>query len=176
MFYESHLASIPGPSKRTLEAFRHQFWNRGSGSPYPTLGGHSARLFDDSEDLVSLRTEDRDRLTSFLQDHCSSVFKIREDENGIVYASDRRISQTVTVLSTFNAAALLVGAIVSLYAIESERTKLVVIALFTALFAANVGILTNARRAELFAATAGYAAVLVVFVSGNIGTEQGGGG
>ena len=67
-------------------------------------------------------------------------------------------------------------AIVVLYAIESGRTRLVIIALLTALFAANVGILTNARRTELFAVTAGYAAVLIGFVSGNIGTEQGGRG
>jgi hypothetical protein len=61
-------------------------------------------------------------------------------------------------------------------------------ALFTAMFAANVGVLTNARRAELFAATAAYvshsdlrtyanfggsyAAVLVVFVSGGLGIEN----
>ena len=54
-----------------------------------------------------------------------------------------------------NAAALLVGAIVSLYATKSPKIKLGIIALFTALFATNVGILTNARQAELFAATAG---------------------
>lgn len=120
------------------------------------------------------RAEDRDSLTAFLQDHCSALFSIGRDRDGIVYVSDNRITRAVKILSTFNAAALLVGAIVSLYAIESEKTKLGVIALFTALFAANVGILTNARRAELFAATAGYAAVLVVFISGNIGTDAGG--
>ena len=32
---------------------------------------------------------------------------------------------------------------------------------------ASVGILTNARRAEIFACTAAYAAVLVVFASGD---------
>ena len=41
------------------------------------------------------------------------------------------------------------------------------IAGFTVLFAASVGLLTNAKRAEMFASTAAYAAVLVVFVSGD---------
>lgn len=37
------------------------------------------------------------------------------------------------------------------------------------LFAACVGILTNARRDQIFGATAAYAAVLVVFVSSDLG-------
>jgi hypothetical protein len=39
---------------------------------------------------------------------------------------------------------------------------------WTVLFAISVGWLTNARRDQIFAATAAYAAVLVVFVSGTI--------
>ena len=46
--------------------------------------------------------------------------------------------------------------------------------MFTTLFAASVGILTNARRAEVFGATAAYAAVLVVFVSSTGGGGVGG--
>ncbi len=45
---------------------------------------------------------------------------------------------------------------------------------FTVGFAISVGLLTNARRAEVFAATAAYAAVLVVFVSGNLGNAGSG--
>ena len=48
------------------------------------------------------------------------------------------------------------------------------VALFTALFAGVVGMLTNARRAEIFGSTAAYAAVLVVFVSGGLGAGAGG--
>ncbi|KAF2027640.1 hypothetical protein EK21DRAFT_71367 [Setomelanomma holmii] len=156
LLYESKLASLPPPSKRTLQAFRYHFFNQDSGSPYPTLGASSDNLFDDEDDLVALRAEDRDRLTAFLQDHCSWLFKTGRPRGNIVYASDRHVARFVTILSTINAAALLVGAIVSLYAIDSPRRKLGIIALFTALFAANVGILTNARRTELFAATAAY--------------------
>ena len=73
----------------------------------------------------------------------------------------------------------------------SPDWRLGLIATFTTLFAASVGLLTNARRAELFAATAAYvylplvslkrvadhdvyryAAVLVVFVSGDLGNSQ----
>lgn len=47
--------------------------------------------------------------------------------------------------------------------------RLGMVALFTSLFAIIVGLLTNARRAELFGSTAAYAAVLVVYVSGSLG-------
>lgn len=40
---------------------------------------------------------------------------------------------------------------------------------WTVLFATCVGWLTNAKRDQIFAATAAYAAVLVVFVSGTLG-------
>jgi hypothetical protein len=61
----------------------------------------------------------------------------------------------VAIVSTINAAALLIGAITSLYMVESPKKKLGIIAAFTLLFAGNVGFLTSARRAELFGAAAG---------------------
>jgi hypothetical protein len=52
---------------------------------------------------------------------------------------------------------------------SSWKIRLGMVALFTAFFAVLVGLLTNARRAEIFASTAAYAAVLVVYVSGSLG-------
>ena len=48
----------------------------------------------------------------------------------------------------------LVIAVVALYNVTSPNTKLGLLALLTVLFAASVGILTNARRAEVFGTTA----------------------
>ena len=64
---------------------------------------------------------------------------------------------------------LLIGAVVGLYVVKSPITRLIMISIFTVVFAASIGLFTNARRQEIFAATAAYAAVLVVFVSGNLG-------
>jgi hypothetical protein len=72
----------------------------------------------------------------------------------------------VTVLSILLAEILLIGAIVNLYLIQAILKRLGFVGVYTALFAASVGILSNASRAELFASTAAYAAVLVVLVSG----------
>jgi len=58
------------------------------------------------------------------------------------------------ILSTLVAAMLLVGAIVTLYVVKSEKLRLGLIGVYTALFATTLALLTNARRAEVFAATA----------------------
>jgi hypothetical protein len=73
-----------------------------------------------------------------------------------VYASDRAIGTFVAWFSTFLASLLLIGAVVVLYKVHSPDWRLGLIAAFTTLFAGSVGLLTNARRAELFAATAAY--------------------
>jgi hypothetical protein len=62
---------------------------------------------------------------------------------------------------------LLIGAITSLYFLKKPEAKLGMIAGFTVLFAVAVGGLTSAKRQEVFAASATYAAVLIVFVSGD---------
>lgn len=75
----------------------------------------------------------------------------------------------VALINTILAAALLIGAIIGLYFVKKPGKRLGMVAGLTACFALCVWLLTNARRAELFVATAAYAAVLVVFVSGNLG-------
>lgn len=77
--------------------------------------------------------------------------------------------------------ALLISPVVSLRHVHGDTARLVVIAGFTVLFAGSVAVMTSARRAEVFAATAAYAAVLVVFVNGELGSARvdngsGGGG
>jgi hypothetical protein len=77
----------------------------------------------------------------------------------------------VAVISIVLAAILLIGAITSLYFVTKPAARLGMIGAFTVLFALSVGVMTNATRAEVFTATAAYAAVLVVFVSGNLGNS-----
>jgi predicted anti-sigma-YlaC factor YlaD len=72
----------------------------------------------------------------------------------VSYASGRHIDGFISFLSTILAALLLIGAIIVLYKVKSPDVKLGLIGVFTVLFAASVGLLTNARRAEVFAATA----------------------
>jgi hypothetical protein len=57
IIFESTLLSLSKPSSRTLTAFQNVFNNveaSGSDEDYPTLGGRSARLYEDSKDLMAL--------------------------------------------------------------------------------------------------------------------------
>ena len=71
------------------------------------------------------------------------------------------------------AAILLIGAITGLYFLKRPKAKLGIISDLTTLFAASVGGLTSAKRLEVFAATTTYAAVLVVFISGDFNKDKG---
>ncbi|VUC34359.1 unnamed protein product [Clonostachys rosea] len=178
--YEGVLASQPAPDRRMLKAFWlcfHHGQPRAEGS-FPILGGKSSFLYDDIDDLIILRPPGRsDRLSTFLQDFLGFIFvkklpERRPDIPGLDYASESRIEAFVLCLSTILAALLLIGAIIVLYKVPSPDLKLGLVGLFTVLFAASVGLLTNARLAEIFGATAAYAAVLVVFISGEIGGSR----
>jgi hypothetical protein len=80
LLLESTLATLPPPSKGTLEAFRAVFHNQTDkkDQPFPTLGGHSAALYDDIDDLVALRVrETSDRLTNFAHEYLGCFFPVR---------------------------------------------------------------------------------------------------
>ena len=74
----------------------------------------------------------------------------------IFYYSQRRIQRAGAVISIAFCAILLIGAIMCLMLVSDRSINLRVgmIVLFTSLFALVVGLLTNARRAEIFGATA----------------------
>ena len=52
------------------------------------------------------------------------------------------------------AAVLLIVSIVTLYLVTNNNVRLALICVFTVVFAGSVHLLTNAKRAELFASTA----------------------
>jgi hypothetical protein len=79
LLFESTLAALPPPPKGILRAFREVFHNEFSekDSSFPTLGGHSADLYDDIDDLVALRVrETSDRLTNFAHERLGFLFPV----------------------------------------------------------------------------------------------------
>jgi hypothetical protein len=60
----------------------------------------------------------------------------------------------VEAISIVVAAILLVGAVVNLYIVQNNDVRLGLIGGYTTAFALSIGLLTNARRTELFASTA----------------------
>jgi hypothetical protein len=79
LLFESTLATLPSPTKSVLRAFQKEYYNEGEkkSEPFPTLGGSSAGIYDDIDDLVALRVQDdRDRLTTFAQERLAFMFPV----------------------------------------------------------------------------------------------------
>jgi hypothetical protein len=126
------LLSMHRPSKRTFEAFYNVFHNvDDAGEPFPTLGGPSARAFDDRGDLVALHRLAEEKLGS------------------LAYISDNRIHLFVGAANNILAVVLLFGAIFNLFYVTNEERRLGLIAGYIVAFALCVGLLTNARRSEI---------------------------
>lgn len=92
--------------------------------------------------------------------------------DGTTLYKDAHNVWTVAILNLVLAAILLVGVVVSLYFVASPEAKLALVAVYTLIFIISVALCTNARNAEVFAATAAYAEVLVVFISGDLGGSK----
>ncbi|KAI0543699.1 hypothetical protein F4679DRAFT_567742 [Xylaria curta] len=168
LLLQSEVASLKRPNKRVLDAYRQWFKK-----PYPALGGQAKTFLDDSNDLVALNTSETDALSLLVRRYWPTTEEISRDGlHRIGRFNEKSISIAVAVINVIVAAVLLVGSITGLYFVTNNAAQLSMIAAFTAAFALSISLMTSARRAEIFAATAAYAAVLVVFVSGNIPNSQ----
>ncbi|MCJ1382292.1 hypothetical protein MMC17_005405 [Xylographa soralifera] len=163
----SDVLKLQRPSSITLQAFRKQLYAQTGVSQ---LRGHSSTIYA-QDDLIALYVPpDQDRLTRFVRHYFPWLFVTSfqpSQSPSIVLISERALSRFVAVLSTFIVAILLIGAIATLNYVTSQDWRIGLIAIFTVAFSASVGLLTTASRAEVYAATAGYAAVLAVFVTAN---------
>ena len=151
----------------------------GVGSRLYPLPGIAAQM--PSNDYISLAANSEpDLLTYFLKTYCSRWFRTRSavlpTSSQLSHLAPQQLSHyslhylniTTSFLTTILSALLLFLPIYILYHVSSSRPGLTLglIALFTALFAGTVALVTNASKAEIFGSCAAYAAVLVVFVSG----------
>ena len=164
LLLQSQICNLERPSRRVLSTFRSFL-----STPAPLVSGKARHMLEDPKDLVALRPPaDTDPLSRFLRDHWPfGATDYPDPRDATQHFLETHVSRAVLLISTIIAAVLLIGAIVGLYFVNRPASKLRMIAVFTSLFAASVGGLTSAKRQEVFAASAAYAAVLVVFVSGD---------
>ena len=168
---QNEVAKLRRPSNRTLDAYKHWFQVPDPAFPdhqdrRPALGGLSKNFLKDKNDLVGLgnASAEADYLSLLLRRHWPVIVDKEEQDLSRGGNSDYRIGRfneksiiaAVAVISTIIAAILLIGPIVGLYFIheKNNEAKLGMIASFTVVFAVSVGLITNARRAEIFGATA----------------------
>ncbi|KAI1124716.1 hypothetical protein F5Y10DRAFT_280023 [Nemania abortiva] len=169
LLLQSQIAQLHRPNRRVLDTLRHWFKK-----PEPMLGGEAKKYLDDENDLVALKTSvELDYLSQFLRRHWTvNTEATRDGRAKIGRFNERSVSLATSVITIIVAAFLLIGSITGFYFVQSDTVKLALIAAFTSAFALSLVLITSARRAEIFAATAAYAAVLVVFVSGDISSSS----
>lgn len=165
------------PCDRSMSALR-EFVNgtavkNDEGVPVSLIKGRAQAYLDRESDLITLARPIEDYLSRFLQDHW--IFRSRNTsemyDRTAIYKNSHT-NRTVAGIDLLLAAILLIGAIANLYLVPNAKATLGLVAMYTMLFASSVVLCTNARRTEVFDATAAYAAVLVVFVSGDLGGTQ----
>ncbi|KAK2760547.1 hypothetical protein CKAH01_05233 [Colletotrichum kahawae] len=170
LLLQSQIAQLKHPEERPLAAVRHFFEK-----PHHILGGKAKEFLKNPADLVTLKNpNDIDYLSRFLQRHWVTEKQISADGvNYFARFNQRSITVTVNLVTLVTAVIFLLGPMIALNFVQNRTPKLALISVFAILFASNIGLITTAKRAEIFAATAAYAAVLVVFVSnGELSTSQ----
>lgn len=187
----SSILKLCNPSKRALEACHYGL--NGEHGNTPLLDGDGRYFLKEAFDLVALKPPGSgDLLSSTLGDHWPMATGVSITLQRVAwqyilivtqnastgqfksarYFEEQRLVWVVSALSTAIAAILLIGSILTLYFVTNPDARLALVISFIVLFALGLSLSTAATRDRIFAATAAYAAVLVVFVSGNLGNAN----
>ncbi|ORX96603.1 hypothetical protein BCR34DRAFT_628796 [Clohesyomyces aquaticus] len=172
------LVSFQRPTKRDYQSVRYWFHN------VAPLVDEEQEYITWKEDIITLR-HGREwagfdglveeclhkvncRLIRWL--FCTDDQKRKSSDKRIYYFSPSRVAKLVNLLITAVIFSLLAAPVLGMYRLSNfKKTEAIfaaigVLMVFTLLFAAAMSLLTKARRHELFAASAAYCAVLVVFI------------
>ncbi|KAI8938543.1 hypothetical protein NX059_004429 [Plenodomus lindquistii] len=168
------------PSGRDYRSLRHWFHNK-----KPICYARETQFYQRKEDLVTLR-RGREwasfdgwiegcirKLPVWISKPLFTTAELREKSNDpfVYYYSPSRIEKLVGLILTIVIFMLLVLPVVLMYKMTSVGDRkstfdaVGILVVFTMLFCAAMSLLTKAKRHELFAASAAYCAVLVVFIS-----------
>ncbi|KAI9697151.1 MAG: hypothetical protein M1820_007886 [Bogoriella megaspora] len=133
-------------------------------------------------DIVMLRPREKtDILTKLVIEKGTSKFfshglgrflKPSPVHGGLVGFEGSTLSRLTYIVTTALASLLPVASITVLYFINSPKLRLGFIAIFTVLLSISLALFTSAKRAEIFALTAAFSAVQVVFVQAGNGFHQ----
>ncbi|RSL88519.1 hypothetical protein CEP51_001689 [Fusarium floridanum] len=157
---QSRIARLHSPDERVVRVAQNELW----GGPLesdgqkrkPMVNGLAKNCLDAEKDLISLKASvESDPLSKALRARWPGKEEIsRDGVSRISRANERSITTTVTIVNIIVAIILLVGPITSLSFVSSRPAVLGMICSFTVGFAMSVGLMTNAKRAEIFAGSA----------------------
>ena len=75
-------------------------------------------------------------------------------------------------ISSFVATTLILVPVITLHFVNSADTRLIIIVVFSLAFQSLVVLATEAKRSEVFVATAAFVAIQVVYVGSALGSSQ----
>ncbi|CAG7558295.1 unnamed protein product [Fusarium equiseti] len=157
---ESRIARLHPPDRRVLRVAQNELWGGpldGDGRKRnPIVGGKTKDYLDTENDVVSLRTPvETDPLSRMLRAIWPGKEEVSRDGlSHITRFNERSIPIAVALINIVVAIILLVGPITSMSFVNSRTSILGMICAFTVAFALSVGLMTNAKRAEIFAGSA----------------------
>ncbi|KAK5698611.1 hypothetical protein LTR97_006257 [Elasticomyces elasticus] len=168
LLLQSQIARLVKPPRRVLQAYREALL--GADGKDPKLGGKAQYMLDDEEDLVILNPPvHNDALSHFLRRYWlfGTRSRLTDPTSQTRYFPEQTLTFLVNICSTAIAATLLIGSILALYFVTSPDARLGIVLAFIVLFAVGLSVSTSASRDAVFAATAAYSAVLIVYISGS---------
>ncbi|KAK6002253.1 hypothetical protein QM012_001891 [Aureobasidium pullulans] len=155
--------------------YDHDHWQDKAESHAIIQGAMSLHLCDEyRKDLCTLAPQvERDPLTRLVESKHQLRSMIKDKTTGMTSLSKwKQLNKVITWISVFLVVVWLVGAIVGLYFWKSNHGRLGLLSVLTLGFAFSVLWLTTARRHDVFASTAAYAAVLVVFIGSTLQSAE----
>ncbi|KAI1859736.1 hypothetical protein JX265_010185 [Neoarthrinium moseri] len=179
---QHHLSQLSKPRKYDLDFLRDWFERPGMGS-FPLLGldrkSWESQYENDLVGLVVRTAPDAfsawfaERLVPALHHLIGESFqKPIPSETvgaGIYNYSEHKLAVALRVIATVVASLLPLCSVIALYMVQSNDLRLGLVVLFSACFSLALATMTNARTIEIFAATAAFAAVNVVFLTNTTG-------
>ncbi|KAH8745891.1 hypothetical protein F5883DRAFT_586160 [Diaporthe sp. PMI_573] len=173
---QAKLSKLDPPTQSNL-AFLREWLERPTMGCFP-IRGLDMDAWDVKEDLVALKSPGpRDLTTRWVTNTLIPFYhrllgeKLKDPEcpdlgDGNIYNyKDTMLASAVDILTTVIASLLPLLSILILFLVHSDAIKLGVIVASSAMFSFALALMTQARRIEVFAATAAYAAVNVVFIT-----------
>ncbi|RKL19329.1 hypothetical protein BFJ68_g3603 [Fusarium oxysporum] len=138
----------------------------------------------DPSQYVSLHktAEDSDPFTNFVKEVLTFIFhrlcgerlnaaRVVDVESGLASYSDSSLVRASNLFTVIVSSALPVLTIFALNSLETTAQRIGLTVVFTVLFAVILELFTNAKRVEIFAATATFAAVEVVFIGSALNSK-----
>lgn len=173
LFQQRQLATFDLPESGNLEFLNH--WLVDSRQNDCALEGLDRNVWKEGKDLLVIKPDEiaaesftripRKPLTAICHIFRMRCRRRQADEESLIYVYNEKIVIRIAdMIGSAIASSLPVLAVVVLYSVHEMLARLGIIALFTVVFALALVVTTKAKRVDIFAATAAFASVQVVFV------------